>query len=738
MYEVVLAADERHFEALYRLGTIRLQRSQFEAAAGLFRRATKVNRKSADANHCLGFALTGLNRIDEAIRAYEKALAIRPAFPEAHNNLGHTLQIAGRHSEAIKCYEKALALDPDYVEARNNLGNTLHLQDRSGDAVKHYEMVLAIRPNYAEARWNLATSLRAIRRYEEAIAEYGKALAIKPSYLEAHVGLGTIFTVLGRFDEAISEFTKALVINPANVDVLIDLGNTFAACNQDDKAIAQYDMALAINPDSAAAFCMRGTALAKLKRLDEAMQDFEKALGIEPGSATAFNGLLNAALKACDWTRTDMLSANARAWIAQGKLVSPFMLLGFCNDPSLHLEAARIHARHEVRARTPALWNRTVWRNEKIRLAYVAAGFHHHPTAYLTAELLEIHDRSRFEVIGISMGPDDGSDIRSRIVKAFDRFVDIRTQTDDEAAALINEMQVDIAIDRTGYTAKARSGIFGRRPAPIAVNYIGFPGSLGADYYDYVLADPIVLPFSQQKFYTERIVHLPDCYLVNDATRVIAAETPSRFDAGLPETGFVFCCFNHVYKITPTMFDVWMRLLSQVAGSVLWLLRNERTAEDNLRREAEVRGIDPARLIFADRVKVENHLARHCLADLFLDTLPYNAHTTASEALWTGLPIVTCLGETFAGRVAASELCAIGLPDLVTHNLSDYEALALRLATEPTFLQAVKEGLRKNRLVYPLFDSRRYRRHIEAAYETMWEIWQRGERPRSFAVTTIS
>jgi predicted O-linked N-acetylglucosamine transferase (SPINDLY family) len=738
LYEAVLAADEHHFETLFRLGVIRLQRGEFEAAEALFRRATKVDRKSADAHHYLGFALTGLKRFDAAARAYEKALSIRPAFPEVHNNFGHALQVAGRIEQAITRYKKAIALNPDYAEAYNNLGNALHLLDRSEEALAHYERALAIRPDYAEAYWNLANSLRAVGRFDQAIAAYGKALASRPNYVEAHNGLGNTFQILGRYDEAIREYEKALALNPAYADALINLGDAFAALKEYEKALIQFDAALAAHPDNDNVHVRRGSAFAKLRRHDAATDAFEKALSIDPKNTLAFNGALISAGAACDWPRTARLADGIAVRAARGEPIDPFTLLGHCSDPALHLTAAAAHARDQSPIGTPALWQGGTWRNEKIRLAYVSADFHQHPTAYLTAELLEIHDRSRFEVVGVSMGPDDGSEIRARIVKAFDRFYDIRSQTDDEAAARINAMQVDVAIDCTGYTANARSGIFARHPAPIQLNYLAFPGSLGADCYDYVIADPTVLPMDQQRFYTEKIVHLPHCYQVSDAKRVIAAETPTRPQAALPEAGFVFCCFNQNYKITKQIFDIWMRLLGRIEGSVLWLLRNNRFAEENLCREAAARGIDPMRVIFADRVKIEAHLARHRLADLFLDTLPYNAHTTASDALWAGLPLVTCQGACFAGRVAASLLQAIGLPELVTHNLVDYEALALRLALEPSFLRTVRERLQRNRLVCPLFDSQRYRRHIEAAYTTMWEIWQRGERSRSFAVEARS
>jgi predicted O-linked N-acetylglucosamine transferase (SPINDLY family) len=735
LYHMVLEADRDHFGALCRFGVMRLQQGDFEDAVRLFRRAIRQDRHSAEAQQYLASALTGLGRSEEAIRCYRKALAIRPDFPEAHNNLGHALQQLERFGEAIAAFEQALALRPDYAEASNNLGNVLHVLDRSEAAIAHYERAIAIRPTYAEAHWNLGNALRAVNRAAEAIAHYEKALVIKPDYAEAHNGLANTLRILGRHEEAIAQFGKAIAIRPGYADARLNLGKVLAEFDRHDEAIAQHDEVLAIKPDDVQALCLRGQALAKLARHPEAVACFDKAISLDPEHASALDELIRSAADACDWATTEKRIPELAAQVGRGASVEAFTLLTCCDDPALHLACAEGHVGRALPARPAPLWTGAVWRNRKIRLAYVAAGFHQHPTAYLTAELFEIHDRSRFEVLGFSVGPDDHSDIRARIVRAFDQFHDLRPRTDEEVAKLIADMAVDIVIDRSGHTANARPRIFAYRPAPIQVNYIGYPGTLGADFYDYVLADRIILPFDQQPFYVENIVHLPDSYLVNDSKRPIAPQTPTRQEAGLPAHGFVFCCFNAGKKITPQMFDVWMRLLRRVEGSVLWLLRTHPFAEENLGREAAARGIDPARLVYADRVSLERHLARHRLADLFLDTLPYNAHTTASDALWTGLPVVTCLGRAFAGRVAASLLYAIGLPELVTHGLEEYEACALRLATEPSLLGTLRDRLSRNRPTHPLFDSDRYRRHIEAAYTTMWELWQRGESPRNFAIS---
>jgi predicted O-linked N-acetylglucosamine transferase (SPINDLY family) len=452
-------------------------------------------------------------------------------------------------------------------------------------------------------------------------------------------------------------------------------------------------------------------------------------------NSRAFGGAANCAAKLCAWDRWTRFAVELPAHIADGKaVVSPFMLLGYSDDPALQRQCARNYSDHRVPSSPTPLWTGGARRHDKIRVAYLSADFRRHPMTSVITGLFEAHDRAAFEISGISFGIDDGSPMRRRLIAAFDRFDDVRGMVDEEIAKLLYEHEIDIAIDRNGHTRDSRPGILARRPAPVQVNYLGYPGTMGARFIDYIIADKVVVPFEHQQFFTEKIVHLPDCYQVNDDKRKIADTTPTRREAGLPERGFVFCCFNNNWKITPAMFDIWMRLLHRVEGSVLWLLRDNDGAERNLRQEAALRGVDPARLVFAGRLPAEAHLARHRLADLFLDTLPYNAHTTASDALWVGLPVVTCMGETFAARVAASLLRAIGMPELIAADLADYETLALRLAQDSALLAGTKAKLQWQRDTHPLFDTGRFARHIEAAYRTMEEIRQRGEAPRSFVV----
>jgi predicted O-linked N-acetylglucosamine transferase (SPINDLY family) len=373
----------------------------------------------------------------------------------------------------------------------------------------------------------------------------------------------------------------------------------------------------------------------------------------------------------------------------------------------------------------------------RLKLGYLSADFHQHATAYLIAELFELHDRTRFEIWAYSYGADDGSALRQRLVRACDRFTDIGSSSYEAAARQIYADGIDVLVDLKGYTRGARTQILALRPAPIQVNYLGFPGTLGADFVDYIITDRFITPPDQEPFFTEQLVYLPDCYQANDRQRPIAEQTPTRRECSLPETGFVFCCFNNTYKITPEVFTIWMRLLQKLPDSVLWLLEANPAVATNLRREAAARGVALERLVFAPRMSLAEHLARHCRADLFLDTLPVTAHTTGSDALWAGLPVLTCAGETFASRVAGSLLTAIGLPELITHSLAEYEARALHLAVHPNELAALRERLAQNRLTAPLFDTPRFTRHLETAYRMMWEIYLKGEPPRQIKILPL-
>jgi len=735
LYRRVIAEAPDHFLALHGLGVIECQRQNFAAGLQLIGRALKANPKDASAHLNFGNALRVLKRQEEAVASYDRALALKPDYAEAFYYRGFALLDLGRYAEALAACDRALALRPEFVDALINRGLALSGLERPEESLATYDRALALKPDSAEAHYNRGNVLLQLARHEDALASFDRALAVRPGYVEALNNRGNALRDLKRHEQALASYDRALVSRPGYAEALINRGNTLIVLKRHDEALASYDRALASNPDFADALYHRGMALLDLKRHDEAAREFERLLSVSPDYGYTKGNVLFAHLHCCDWTGYDKTVESIVKDVVAGKRASdPFIFLSVSGSPGDQLRCAQIYNRDKYPPAKRALWQGERYRHDRIRLAYLSADFRSHAVAYLIAELFEAHDKSRFETTAISIGPDSKDDMRKRLERSFDRFVDVRNKSDRDAALAVKELGIDIAVDLQGYTTYCRAGILAFRPAPIQVNYLGYPGTMGAPYIDYILADRTVIPEDQQGLYAEKVAYLPDAYQPNDSKRRIGERTPTRAEAGLPETGFVFCSFNNNYKIAPAVFDVWMRLLRAVEGSVLWLVATNAAASRNLRREAQQRGVAPERLVFAPHMPLEDHLARHRLADIFLDTLPYNAHTTASDALWAGLPVVTCLGSGFAGRVAGSLLDAVGLRELITDNLADYEALALKLARDKDRLAATTAELARNRQSFPLFDTDRFRRHIESAYETMWERCQRGEPAAGFAV----
>jgi predicted O-linked N-acetylglucosamine transferase (SPINDLY family) len=439
----------------------------------------------------------------------------------------------------------------------------------------------------------------------------------------------------------------------------------------------------------------------------------------------------------CDWSDLEKDVEHLRARVLKNKpAANPFAFLMIGENPCDQLVCARAYAAAKYPANPAPMWSNRA-PHAKIRLGYSSGEFREQATGYLIADLFECHDRNTFELHAISTGVDDDSALRKRIKSAFDVFSDASRRSDRGIAEQIARAQIDILVNLNGFFGEERTGVFAFKPSPIQVNYLGFPGTMGTPYMDYILADRWVIPEDRREDYSEKVVYLPDTYQANDRKKAIGDALPSRAEYGLPVKGFVFCSFNNAYKITPEIFSIWMRLLANTDGSVLWLLEVDSSIKRNLINEAQKRGVSSGRILFAPFIKLKDHLARGRLADLFLDTLPVNAHTTASDALSMGVPVLTCAGSTFAGRVAASLLSALGLPEMITRSLADYEALALKLATDPVLMTSVRAKLARNRDTYPLFDTPRFARHIEAAYKTMWERHQSGLAPASFAVDRI-
>jgi len=619
-----------------------------------------------------------------------------------HDLLNRALaaQTAGRAAEAETLYRDALAQDPRHFDALHMLGV---LRYRAGDI-------------------------------DEAIALIRAAIDVDASHAPAHSNLALALTAKHAYPEALASVDRALARAPSHPDALNNRGLVLQAQGRHAEALQCFDAALAHAPDHPRILSNRANALLELRRHEEAAQAFARLVAIAPDHPWALGYLYQTRMHCCDWSGIDALAAQIHAAVRAGKrAISPFMYLAMSASPADQLACARITAAAHARTQPlPPRGARSA--HGRIRLAYLSANFHEHPSSYAEARLFETHDRQRFEVTAISFGPDTGTPLRRRLERAFDHFIDVRAQSDADVAALMRTRGIDIAVDLMGYQNHSRPGLYAFRAAPVQVSYHGYPGTLGTAWFDYLFADARVLPPGEEIDYAEQVVRLPDTYLAHDPTRAIAGPQV-RADAGLPEDAFVFCSFNNNYKIMPATFDVWMRIVARVPGSVLWLAAPDDAARRNLRSEATRRGVDPARLVFAERVPaMEAHLARHRLADLSLDTHYYNAHTTATDALWAGLPLLTYTGSTLASRAATSILHAIGLPELIARDPEDFEARAVALATSPALLREIRDKLARHRDTFPLFDLPRYRAAIESAYQAMWARSVAGLPPAAFDV----
>jgi protein O-GlcNAc transferase len=720
LYLQLMATEPQEATSRHLLGVVRAQQGRTGEALELIGAALKIAPETPEILSNYGNVLKTQGRFAEALESYDRALTIKPDYIAVMAKRGQVLRDMGRLDEALASTDQALVRKPDYVEALGHRGIILADLGRHQEALDSYDRALALAPDYADMWSNRALTLKAMKRTDAALTSVERALAIDPDFSEALNNRGIILFDLKRMGDAIVSYDRALAIQDGYPDAFNNRAAALASLKRFAESLADCDRALALRPDFTDALTNRGNALSELGRPEDALTSYEQALTTDPNHPSALSGLANAALVTGDWKRTAELAPILKADVLSGKsVIQPFVLMGYWDDSELQLRCSQNYVRQAGPGPRPPMWNGERYGHDRIRVAYLSADFHQHVTAALTAEMFERHDRERFEITAVSFGPDDGSDMRARLAGAFGRFHDARAQSDRDVAALLRSWEIDVAVDLGGHTSGARPWVLAHRPAPVQAKYMGYPGTSGCDFIDYIVADRIVVPPDQNCFFSEKVIALPDTLWVTDTTTQILAP-PSRRDVGLPQSGFVFCCFNHNWKITAPIFDIWMRLLDRVDGSVLWLLQGNAAIRENLRREAEARDVDPARLIFADRTTPQLHMARQQLADLFLDTLPYNAHTTASDALWAGVPLVTTPGQSFPARVAASILQAAGLPDLIAHDLKAYEATAQALATDPARLESVREKVKQARTA-PLFDTGRFTRNLEAAYRKMLE-----------------
>jgi predicted O-linked N-acetylglucosamine transferase (SPINDLY family) len=722
-------------EACKNRGWVLYELARYSEAVASCERALALEPGLAEAWYIKGNSLRMLGERAQAVAAYDEAVRRNARHAAGWTNLGCVLHELRRFAEAEQAFQRALRLEPRGATHWLNCANALLAMDRAPEALACCERALSLAPQLSAAWLSAGAALRRLGRLQEAVTSIERSLSGTPNDAAGWNSHGNVLQDLMRLPEALSSYDRAVVLDPRNASIRTHRAGVLLSLYRHEEAIAECTRALSLAPDMLGALQNRGNAYAVQRNPEAARADFARILQLEPDHPFAASMLFKCKAELCDFTDRDRECAELAARSVR-VAETPLAVLLATDDPEIQLSAARTYLRYkglEEQILAPAAARRET--PQRLRLAYLSPDFRDHPVGIAIAELFEQHDRTRFELTAVSLRGSDQSSIRRRLESAFDRFLEVGDASDARVAEAITALEIDVLIDLTGLTEGGRPGILARRPAPVQVNYLGYPGSAGGKYHDYLLADRYVIPQGEQPHYTEKIAYVPDCFMVSDSTRLIASETPPRAELGLPEDAFVLCSFNAPHKISPQVFGAWMRLLDRVPESVLWLSVANPAARANLRREALRHGVPGHRLLFAQRiVEADRHLARLRAADLALDTFPYNGHTTTADALWAELPVLTCSGRSFASRVAGSLLHAAGLEQLVTSDLPSYERVAVELATNRAHLRELRQRLARSGVPRPPFDTPRACRSLERAYLTMWERHLHGESPATFGV----
>lgn len=735
LIKTVLNMEPKNQAALEIMGIIKgLQNKPLEAA-NFFKKSLKLDPNNQRLQYNLAKSYLDGKNYQDALIQHLKLVKNLPNNHDAWLNLGMTYLYLDQNKEAISTFEECLKFNQFNKQALLNTGAAYKNLREFEKAVLYAEKALSIDPSYAEAWSNKGIALKELKKNHEALQCYLNALQIDSKYLDAIINKSVLLIELRQYEEAISTLKTAISFYPESPEAWSNIGVAFKGAKNNNEALNSYEKTILLKPNFIDAHINKGLILTELKRYEEALGAYQQALQLEPEKDYLYGLIVYLKTLICDWSHYDQQLANIRGKLTQNQKVAvPFSLLALFDDEAAHLKAAQIFVADKFPQNTLLGPITKRAKDQKIRLGYFSADFRGHPVASLIAELIELHDRNQFEIIGFSMGSDDADEMRLRLKESFDQFIDVNELSDQEVAQLARDLKIDIAIDLGGYTQDCRTSIFSYRAAPIQVNYLGYPGTMGAPYMDYIIADPILIPPECQNHYSEKIIYLPHSYQANDRKRKISTAPLKRADFDLPENGFIFCCFNNSFKLTPHTLDGWCRILKAVEHSVLWLYEGHEKTRSNLIKEFIKRGVAAERLIFAKRVPPDEHLARYRLADLFLDSLPYNAHTTTSDALWAGIPVLTLIGNSFAGRVAASLLSAIGMPELITKSTTEYEAKAIELGCNPEKLKEIKQQLQLNRNTRPLFNTPLFTRNIESAYITIYQRYQDDVAPEHLRV----
>ncbi len=725
----IIKSNVKHVDVYFLMGNVLGMQQKYKDALSHFHTAIKLDPKRPDVYLNLGTTHDELKNHGEAIKAFKKSLAIDSKNAIAWLALGKAYFSAEQNESALESFKQSLTLNPQDARTWYNLGIVQDKFELYDAAIASYDKALELQANLPEALVNKGNTLFKKQIFEEALSAYEQAIDLKKNLADAYAGKAQIYRTLNRLDDAYRSCIEGLEINPHHVDTLNHLGKIFCGFYKYEDGIKAFDEVIKINPKHASARMERGQALAALTRHEEALAEYHNVYKLNPQLDTFMETFINTKMFLCDWADLEKyLSVLKKNLTLSDSGVNPFVSLSIFNIEYQHMAAKKWSAQYDMEREilrvNPSL------KQQKIRIGYVSADFRTHPVARLTAELFELHNRDAFEVFGFSAkGAHPEDQYRQRLMVAFDEFIDLEGLTAEEAYLKVLSYNIDVLIDLGGHTADSALTMLNMRLAPIQMSYIGHPGTSGASFIDYTIGDRVLIPQDSQQYYSEKILYMPHCFQVNDSKREVPQDLFTKEDFDLPSDQFVFCCFNNNYKINPTMFDSWSRILKRVPQSVLWLLGGNPTTQHNLLKEAKARGIGPSRLIFASRVSYDKYLARFRVADLFLDTLPFNAGTTASDCLWAGLPVLTTLGDAFAGRMAGSLLMAMELPELVANTLEEYENKAVELAQDPSKIKALKEKIEKNRFTTPLFDSKSFTKDLELGYQKMMDRFYNQQEP---------
>lgn len=733
-YRRARVLDPSNLNAIFQIGSILQQSGLFTEAIEAYQEVLKLNPSIADAFNAIGRVYEKQGFFETACENYENAAKLDPLSSVHYNDWGNALLLLSKTNEAIECFLHAIQNNSNYQEAYNNLGNAYKILERFHDAAFAYQRAIKIDPTCASTHNNLGAVLYAQGLFDAAASAYQLAIDQDPRLPLAQFGKANTLFAQGKHNDAKPFYLKSIEIAPDFAEAHNNLGNVLQSQGLLEDALASYQQAVAILPEYSDAHNNLGNMFQLLGRLDLAIASYRKAWELRPTFAAAQAQMIHLLQHFCDYRALENFE-NALCSLGTGPdVIPPFAGLSWVDDGALNLLRSRAWAFKFFKVSLEPTSPQPVANTGRLRVGYFGADFHNHATLILIAGLFRNHKKEDLEIFCYSYGNSLRDDWTQQTERDVEHFFDVREMTDLAIAEFAKSHDLNVAIDLKGYTTHGRTGLFQHRVAPVQMNFLGYPGSLGVNFIDYIIADPFVIPIDHRKFYSEKILYMPHSYQPNDFDRPISEKSSERSDFNLPKESFVFCCFNNNYKISHHQWLIWMKLLTAVEGSVLWLLKANKWAEKNLRLEMRRFGIDPGRLIFANKLPLDQHLARHRHADLFLDTFVYNAHTTASDALWAGLPIVTKSGGQFSARVAASLLNAIGLPELVVETDEHYVDLALNLASNPEKLADIRKKLNKNRLTSPLFDAKRFTRNFESGLKMAYDHYLSGEEPADIFV----